>query len=388
MAEKQRVLVVADWFDPAYRAGGPVRSLINLVGHLQDQCEFSIICGSRDYGSTTNLSGVETDCWTDWHGQARVYYMSPENQRRRVIFDLLDETPADVLYVQGIFSRIFSILPVIWWHQAKREKLIVAPRGMLHASALGIKPWKKRLFLFSARLMGWYNHVLWHSTNPEETAQIKAVMGEDAAMAEAPNFPQYITRVENDRTYGDTLRVLCISRISDEKNPLLLLKALRQLDFPVELTIAGDYLDESYFRKFMEALNTLPANVKATYLGAVEPGKLAGLYRLNHLFVLPTRGENFGHAIAEALMYGLPAIIGENTPWAGLGESRAGRRLPLDEGLFASAITELHQLPAKEKNAMSFAAMQYVNQKLKASEIRDAYVSMFYTENEEEEQES
>lgn len=388
MAEKQRVLVVADWFDPAFRAGGPVRSLINLVGHLHDQCEFSIICGSRDYSENSNLNGIETDCWTDWHGQARVYYMSPENQRRRVIFDLLDETPADVLYVQGIFSRIFSILPVIWWHQAKREKLIVAPRGMLHASALKIKPWKKRLFLFSARIMGWYNDVLWHSTNPEETAEIRAVMGQGAAIAEAPNFPQYIAREENDRTYGDTLRVLCVSRISDEKNPLLLLKALQLVDFPVELTIAGDYLDESYFRRFSEAMNHLPANVKASYLGAVEPGRLAGLYRSNDLFVLPTRGENFGHAIAEALMYGLPVIIGENTPWAGLDESRAGRRLPMDEKQFAEAISEFQQLPANEKNAMSFAAMHYVNQKLKASEIRDAYVSMFYTENEEEEQES
>ena len=34
-----------------------------------------------------------------------------------------------------------------------------------------------------------------------------------------------------------------------------------------------------------------------------------------HLFFLPTLGENFGHAIFEALSVGVPVLISDQTPW-------------------------------------------------------------------------
>ena len=40
------------------------------------------------------------------------------------------------------------------------------------------------------------------------------------------------------------------------------------------------------------------------------------------LFLLPTGGENFGHAIFEALACGVPALISDQTPWRGLAAGR------------------------------------------------------------------
>ena len=37
---KPRVLVFIDWYAPGYKAGGPVRSLVNLVDHLRDRIDF------------------------------------------------------------------------------------------------------------------------------------------------------------------------------------------------------------------------------------------------------------------------------------------------------------------------------------------------------------
>ena len=38
----------------------------------------------------------------------------------------------------------------------------------------------------------------------------------------------------------------------------------------------------------------------------------------NDFLILPTKGENFGHVIAESLSASLPVIISQNTPWRNL----------------------------------------------------------------------
>ncbi len=54
-------------------------------------------------------------------------------------------------------------------------------------------------------------------------------------------------------------------------------------------------------------------------------------WRSTDLFLLPTAGENFGHAIFEALSSGVPALISDQTPWRGLAEAKAGFDLALAE---------------------------------------------------------
>jgi glycosyltransferase involved in cell wall biosynthesis len=384
---KNTIVILADWFDPAWKAGGPVRSLVNLVGHLYQEYDFKIICGDTDYGDSHPIEGLVTDKWVDWNGKAKVYYISKANLSRRFIFSMLDEVSADVIYVQGVFSLYFSIHPVIWWQQARCGKLVIAPRGMLHRSALNIKGTKKRAFLMLAKLMGWFNNAHWHSTNKEETEEIKLVMGRHIQLSEASNFPLFTEEIEkpiHDEGSGP-LRLLCISRISDEKNPLLLIEALSQLDIAVELTFAGDYRDEGYFKKFNKRIEQLPGHVHVNYLGAVQPEALPLLYLSHDLFVFPSRGENFGHAIAESLMHGLPVIIGGNTPWNAIEAAGAGFVVQETPEAFSAAIFKYSKLDAEARKNMSANARMHVNLKLQANQIKEDYEQLFYVEIQEEE---
>lgn len=385
--KKQKIAILTDWFDPAWKAGGPVRSMINLIEHMHADYEFYVVCGDTDYGDQTPLEGIRTDEWQDWHGKAKVFYFSRNNLSRRKIFGILDEIDAEVVYVQGLFSLYFNIHPLIWWQQAQRGNLIIAPRGMLHRSALNIKKWKKKTYLTLARLMGWFNNALWHSTNAEETEEIRHEMGNEVKITEASNFPVFVSPgPKQSALQGSTLRLLCVSRISDEKNPLLLAEALKLVNSHAELTFAGDYRDERYFRQFDNLVKSLPGHIKVNYLGAVPPESLPLLYQTHDLFVFPSRGENFGHAIAEALMHGLPVLIGGNTPWSGVAEAGAGFVSAETPGNFARFIDHFSELSAEEKAEMGIQAIQFVNTKLKSEEIAGDYKKLFYVErlNEEE----
>lgn len=66
-------------------------------------------------------------------------------------------------------------------------------------------------------------------------------------------------------------------------------------------------------------------------MGTLEPSRVIRTVANYDLFILPTRGENFGHAIAESLLAGTPVLIADTTPWRGLEAAKAGADLPLDD---------------------------------------------------------
>lgn len=373
MQMKKKVLICVDWFDPAFKAGGPVISTIKLIENLYEDYDFYVLTGSVDYGDEQPLP-VERDCWVDWQGKAKVYYMSKENQRRREIFRIMDEVEADINYVQGIFSFSFSIYPLIWWHQAKKERIIVAPRGMFHSTALNVKRTKKILYITAAKIMGWFNHVLFHTTNPEETTEVKKILGKKVAFHEASNFPHILPYVKGDYDkQKGVVKILSIARISPEKNTLFLISALSKMKCKAEVTLIGTYADESYFNAVMKKIASLPENVVVKYEGHKKVSELEAYYKLNDIFVLPTRGENFGHAIVEALFSGLPCIISDNTPWHKLEEEGAGCNLNMDENKYAAVMDSYCSMDAAEYSLSSQNARKYMEQRIDIESIKNCY---------------
>ena len=75
---------------------------------------------------------------------------------------------------------------------------------------------------------------------------------------------------------------------------------------------------------------------------------------------LPTLGENFGHAIAEALAAGLPPVISDRTPWRDLDRHGAGTVLSLEEpGKFADELDRFARLTAAEMREVRTACIAY-----------------------------
>ena len=56
-------------------------------------------------------------------------------------------------------------------------------------------------------------------------------------------------------------------------------------------------------------------NITINYKGYIDSEKIPNILKKYDFFVLLSEGENFGHAILEAMSAGLPVIISNFTPW-------------------------------------------------------------------------
>jgi glycosyltransferase involved in cell wall biosynthesis len=96
------------------------------------------------------------------------------------------------------------------------------------------------------------------------------------------------------------------------------------------------------------------------------------------LFFLPTRGENFGHVIPEALSAGTPVLIADTTPWRGLVAAGVGWDLPLaDEAGFVAAIEHAAAVPASEYAEWRQRARDYAAEGFSASDDVEANRRLF-----------
>ena len=235
------VLVAIDWYLPAYRAGGPIRSIANLVAALGDEIDFRIVCGNRDLGDVEDLP-VPTRCWTPLHN-ASVQYLPQDAWTASTWKGLMEEVQPDRLYLNSLYSGPFSRLP---WKVAKSMGIptTLAPRGMLGPGALSIKPWRKKAWLTVQRWFGNYERITWHASTAQERNEIERVVSK-AQVHIALNLPVPYDPLPLPTT-TDTLHLLSVGRVHPIKNYSLgvsLANALAQQGHNVTYRIVGPVED-------------------------------------------------------------------------------------------------------------------------------------------------
>lgn len=105
---------------------------------------------------------------------------------------------------------------------------------------------------------------------------------------------------------GSVKWLLCVGRLSFQKNQSALIEAFAQLvekvpDWHLLLVGAGE--DEA---KLKQLIADKGMTDRVTLAGAVKD--VERLYLTSHLFCLPSRWEGFPNALAEAMAHGLPAV--------------------------------------------------------------------------------
>jgi glycosyltransferase involved in cell wall biosynthesis len=106
------------------------------------------------------------------------------------------------------------------------------------------------------------------------------------------------------------VRLLSVGSVVPIKGYDLLIAALASLtDLPWRLTIAGDRTRNSAVAAQLDADIALRGlDDRVAVLGAVPPEGIIELYLASDVFVLASRFEGYGMALAEAIAHGLPVV--------------------------------------------------------------------------------
>ena len=379
--KRKKILIFIDWYEPGYRAGGPIRSVKNLVEHFKQEIDFFIITRNTDYQSTDSYTTVPSDSWHNVEPGVQVYYCSETRLSKDLLAGIIREQEWDGVYINGLYSWFFSLLP-LWLLQNKHIQIIIAPRGMLAEGALGVKSIKKKLFLFLARTSGLYRNVFFHATHAGEAAEIQQHLQAKHNIIVAPNLAAPTDEInwqQRIKRKGE-LKLISIARISPEKNTKYALEVLRQIstDIQVIFHLYGPINDQQYWQECQKIINNLPPNICIKYKGSLPNEQVSVALTESHLMFLPSRGENFGHIILEAFVASTPVLISDRTPWKNLDDRKVGWDISLEEPKeFCQVIDVVAQMEQKEYDLWSKAACTYAQETVGNKDTLQAYRNLF-----------
>ncbi len=338
---------------PGYKSGGPQTSVLNLCKTLDTEFSFRVVTLDHDLGDPTPYPGITPGRWNRVEGH-EVYYLTARERRYAAVRDLIRATPHDLLYLNGIFPTETTIYPLVARRlgQLERKPVILAPRGSFSPNALALKSAKKRLYLGASQALGLYKGITWQASTGMEKEDIQRRLGIPSdQIATAQDLPVRVPTQLPERPLAEmdakgdageaAFRVTFLGRVAPMKNLDFALRCLAQCRRTIRFDIYGPQEDAAYWADCQSLISELPANVVVHYHGTLKPTEVAGLFQNSDLKFLPSRGENYGHVVFEALANGTPVLVSDKTPWRGFPED-VGQVLPLDDpSAFARHIDRL-----------------------------------------------
>ena len=58
---KTKLLFITDWYAPAFKGGGPIRSVVNLIEKIKKDYDCYVYTSNTDFGEVEPLAGIVAD---------------------------------------------------------------------------------------------------------------------------------------------------------------------------------------------------------------------------------------------------------------------------------------------------------------------------------------
>ncbi|PSN17888.1 glycosyl transferase group 1, partial [filamentous cyanobacterium CCP5] len=164
------------------------------------------------------------------------------------------------------------------------------------------------------------------------------------------------------------VRVLFLSRLAPKKGLDRLIEALTTLHqdgLEFHLILAGgNPQDEAYEKTVSDRIGQSPLADCTTFTGFVTGEDKAALLQTANLFVLPSDYENFGIAVAEAMLAGLPVVVSRGVYiWPEIETSQSGwvceRSVESLMAVLRTVLTQTGERKRRGRNAQEYAQNHY-----------------------------
>lgn len=295
------MILIFSFYKPAYKVGGPVKSVVELVSILND--EILILSPKNDLDGTIipykNFPKIQIETYNIFSTY--------------IFFKLVNKKRINKIYLNSIFD-FENIILSIFYRSFYKTKIILSPRGQLMTGALSIKKFKKYIYFFFFKRIINYIDII-HFTdilekNEFENLNIKFLNKKIII----PNLIDFNLYDNNTIVKPNKSKLNCIfySRIVKKKNLYTLLNLFSKLEkSKYTLSIYGIIEDQNYWQSCKIFLKD-----NIFYKGEIKSNiGIKSIFSNHDLFILLTDSENFGHVLYEAILCKLPLLITDKTPF-------------------------------------------------------------------------
>ncbi len=256
-----------------------------------------------------------------------------------------------------------------WAVRGTKCVLVVSPRGTLSPVARARSRNRKDVMWALGQRQAVVRADCLHATSEAELADVRRA-GFRQPVAVIPNGFDLPAMGDHDVERATPRRLLYLGRIHPIKgldDLILAWNSIAAHREGWELHLVGPGEDAH-----VAAVQSLMEQTRAR--GVVLRGAAYGLekgleYRRASVFVLPSRSENFGMTVAEALAHGVPAIVSKGAPWKGLGERRCGWWVDHGVEPMAAALREAIELSDSARAAAGARGREWIGQAFEWSAI-------------------
>lgn len=377
----KKILCFVDYYTPGYKAGGPIKTISNMVNVLgENKFNFLIVTRNHDLKSDLIYDTVKTNEWQKI-SNALVFYTKIDHLFFFRVYRIIKNNNPDIIYLNSFFSKFFSIgiLFTLKFSLIVKKKIIIAPRGEFSSGALKFKKYVKQYYLwFFKQFIDNQDIYFQVSSEFERNDLLNQKIDSDRILI-APNLINDNLLSRNNLIINNSgiLNLIFFSRISPMKNLFFLVDVLSEIKELIYFEICGPIEDSDYWDECMSVIANFPPNIKFKYTSSIKPNEVSKYLSSFDLLILPTLGENFGHVIIEALSAGLPVIISDKTLWKS-NDSLALTCINLeDKESWENAIIMWARMSANDLLEAKYLALEYANNYLKNSLSLEQNISLF-----------
>ena len=345
-----RVLHVTPYFAPAFRYGGPPRSILGLCRALGE-------AGVDVEVFTTTANGPDplpaAPGGTAYDGVPVRYFPLAWPRRywrgaglRSALMRSVAQ--ADLVHIHGVWS-------ITGWSgvscaRAAGVPYVISPRGMLQPVAMQRHRAMKSLAYWSVERANLRSAALLHATSPLEAAELTPygppVVSIANGVTPAELSVAAVGRLLDQARLrpGDAI-ITFLGRLHPIKRLDLLAEAfaiVRQAHSNARLVIAGP--DEGGHRAEVEPLFASFAS-DVRWLGAVGAETTGALLACSRALVLCSDSESFGMSVAEALMSAVPVVVTTRSGWVDVEKTGCGFSVAHDPVAIADGLLRILDRP-------------------------------------------
>jgi glycosyltransferase involved in cell wall biosynthesis len=266
-----------------------------------------------------------------------------------------------MVFTNSFFDKEFTIplLAARRFGKVPCKPVVLSPRGEFSSGALRLHVGRKSIYRATASMLGLVSGVVFHTTSDEEARDVRAAFTANRVVLISNLRPVFPLPPHEQSSTGAALRAAFVGRISPVKGLDIALESLRLARQPVDFTIYGPISDAAHWVQCKTIIAALPGHVSARHAGELTNDAVPAALAAQDLMFMPSRSENFGHAIFESLCAGTPVLIGDKTPWRRLEMDRAGFDLSDKRpAAFAAAIDRYAALDPDQRDLWREGARQ------------------------------